>query len=102
MLILSEYYNDKKTFNTIYEHHCLVRKLNTRGVMSHAEQGQEYNFKSIQKGRVKNNKIKWIRKHRQPQLPRESMAGTVVTQQPPVLLRQMNQVQEMGDKDAAK
>ena len=39
MLILYEYPNDKKTFYTIHEDHCLFRKLQTRGFMSHAEQG---------------------------------------------------------------
>ena len=39
MLIISEYPNNKKTFYTIYEHRCLVRKLQTRGVMSHSKQG---------------------------------------------------------------
>ena len=39
MLILSEYPNNKNKFYTIYEHHCLVRKLKTRGVMFHTKQG---------------------------------------------------------------
>ena len=39
MLILSEYPYNKKMFYTIYEHHYLVRKLQMRGVMSHAERG---------------------------------------------------------------
>ena len=32
MLILSEYSNDKKTFYTIYEHHCLVRNYKRAGL----------------------------------------------------------------------
>ena len=39
MLIIYKYPNDKKMFYTIYNHYCLVRKLQTRGVMYHAEQG---------------------------------------------------------------
>ena len=39
MLIISEYPNDKNTFYTIYKHHCLVFKLQMRGVMYHTEQG---------------------------------------------------------------
>ena len=39
MKIISDYPNNKKTFNTIYKHHRLVCKLQTRGIMSHMEQG---------------------------------------------------------------
>ena len=49
MLIIYEYPNNKNMFYTIYEHHCLVRKLQTRGIMSHAEQGKECKFNIIQK-----------------------------------------------------
>ena len=45
MLILFEYPNNKKTFYTIYEHHYLVNKLQTCGVMSHEEGGQDCKFK---------------------------------------------------------
>ena len=37
-----------------------------------------------------------------PHLPQEAMAGTEVTQQSPVPLRQANQNQAMGDKDASE
>ena len=37
MLIIYEHPKDKKTFYTIYKHHCLVRKPKTRGVITHAE-----------------------------------------------------------------
>ena len=53
ILILSEYPYDKKTFYTIYEHHCLVRKLKTRGGMSHAERGYDCKCnKPVSKGHI--------------------------------------------------
>ena len=35
-------------------------------------------------------------------MPRGAIASTAVTQQPPVPLRQVNQIQATGDKDAAE
>ena len=52
--------------------------------------------------RLKNIKLQLLRKQKRPHLPREAMAGTAVTQQPPMPLRQDNHVQATWDEDAAK
>ena len=57
MLIIFEYHNDKKTFYTIYEHHCLVHKIQTHGVMYHVERGKSVSLTVFRKERVKNSKI---------------------------------------------
>ena len=49
MLVISGYPNDKKTFYTIYEHHCLVRKLQTRVVCPTQNEDESFKFNSIQK-----------------------------------------------------
>ena len=56
----------------------------------------------FRKERVKKSNIKWLRKQTRPHLPREAMTGTAVTQQSTMPLRQHNQIQATGDKDAAE